>query len=143
MFSRYCMKLENDIMNTIEGEVVKVSVISFLGDIDREKGTIISKDSGCFGCSIKNKILVVERFRGSTVGTYVLYSLCRKGLAPKAIISIEPDPVVVAGAALCGIPLIYGISENFLSSISTDDKIRIEMDKGANEVCIVVEKDFL
>lgn len=139
MSSEYCLTIDIDLDNVVEGEVTKVSVLSFLGDIDKEKGIVISRDSGCYGCDVKDRVLVVEKFRGSTVGTYVLYSLCRRGVAPKAILCSEPDPVVIAGAILCKIPIIYGLPINFLSSISTGDRIRIEVRNG-KKICVFVEK---
>lgn len=137
MFNEYCVDQE-DVVEVVEGEVVKVSTLSFLGDVDKDRGVVVSVDSGCVGCSIAGKILVVERFRGSTVGTYVMYSLCRRGLAPKAILCSELDPVVVAGAALCGIPIIYGIPDKVLKQMESGDKVRI-VPKGV-KVCIVLEK---
>lgn len=139
MSAEYCLNIDVDIEGVIEGDAVKVSVLSFLGDVNKETGTIVSNESGCLGCSIANKILVIEKFRGSTVGTYVLYSLCKRGLGPKAILCFEPDPVVVAGAAICEIPMIYGVPMNVLRSISTDDKIMISM-KG-EKLCILLKKD--
>jgi len=141
MYIEHCV--ESDYLsldNTIEGEAVKAVVLSFLGDVDKNTGLITSIDSGCSGCGISKKILVVERFRGSTVGTYILYSLCKKGLGPRAILSIEPDPVVVAGAALCGIPMIYELPSNFVQSINTGDKVKIE--QRGKQVCIVVKKEY-
>ncbi|MEM1644351.1 MAG: DUF126 domain-containing protein [Ignisphaera sp.] len=138
MYTEYCLDIDVSIERVIEGVVVKVSALSFLGDVDKETGTIVSYDSGCFGCSIVNKILVVEKFRGSTVGTYILYSLCRKGLSPKAILCSEPDPVVVAGAAICEIPMVYAIPLDILQLISTGDRITISM-KG-DKLCISLKK---
>jgi predicted aconitase with swiveling domain len=135
--NEYCVDQE-DVVEVVEGEVVKVSTLSFLGDVDKDRGVVVSVDSGCVGCSIAGKILVVERFRGSTVGTYVMYSLCRRGLTPKAILCSELDPVVVAGAALCGIPIIYGIPDKVLKQMESGDKVRI-VPKGG-KVCIVLEK---
>ncbi|MEM4512951.1 MAG: DUF126 domain-containing protein [Ignisphaera sp.] len=140
MSAEYCLNIDVDIEKTVEGNAVKVSVLSFLGDVNKETGTIESNESGCPGCSITNKILVIERFRGSTVGTYVLYSLCKKGLGPKAILCFEPDPVVVAGAAICEIPMIYGLPMDVLQSITTGDKIIISM-KG-DKLCILIKKVF-
>lgn len=140
MSSESCIEMDLDICEAIEGEAIKVFELSFLGDVDKSNGVIISSDSGCLGCNIGGKILIVERFRGSTVGTYVLYSLCKKGVGPKAIICVDPDPVVVAGAALCGIPMVYGLPKQFIQRISTGDKVRIERRGGI--VCIKVEGGF-
>lgn len=136
MYNEYC--LDADVQDCIEGEAVKVLEISFLGDVDKNSGVISSADSGCRGCSISEKVLVVERFRGSTVGTYVLYSLCKKGLAPKAILCLEPDPVIVAGAVLCRIPVIYGLPKHIIQAIGTGDRIRIE--SRGEVVCLVIER---
>lgn len=140
MSLEYCIELDIDIDNVIEGEAIKVFELSFLGDVDKEKGVIISSDTGYKGYSINNKILVVEKFRGSTVGSYILYSLCKRGLGPKAILCTEPDPVVVAGASLCGIPMIYGLPRKFIQLISLNNRIRIH--RIGDKVCIVVEKGF-
>lgn len=140
MPSESCIDLDIDFDGVVEGEVVKVLEISFLGDVDRGRGVIVSSDSGCTGCDIRGKILVVEKFRGSTVGAYVLYSMCRRGVGPRAIVCIDPDPVIVAGAALCGIPIVYGLPKHFLQLISTGDTIRIE--KRGAAVCVAIRKGF-
>jgi hypothetical protein len=36
----------------------------------------------------------------------VLYSLTKKGIAPKAIINQSADPVIVVGAIIANIPMI-------------------------------------
>lgn len=136
MFNEYCLDI--DIQEPVEGEVVKVSEISFLGDVDKNSGVILSADSGCRGCSISGKVLVVERFRGSTVGTYILYSLCKKRLAPKAILCLEPDPVVVAGAVLCRIPMIYNLPKHLIQAMETGDRVKIE--RRGEKTCLVIEK---
>jgi len=52
--------------------------------------------------------------RGSTVGSYVLYSLSRRGLAPKCILSIKPDTITLVGCIIAEIPLAYGFPEEIL-----------------------------
>lgn len=140
MLNEYCLDMDIDIQEPVEGEIVKVLEISFLGDIDKDSGVILSADSGCRGCNISGKVLVVERFRGSTVGTYVLYSLCKKGLAPKAILCLEPDPVVVAGAVLCRMPMIYNLPKYLVQIMETGNRVRIERRGGT--ICLIMEKEF-
>lgn len=58
------------------------------------------------GESIAAKIFVFPRGKGSTVGSYTLYRLAKRGFAPKAMICLEADPVIAVGAVLAGIPLL-------------------------------------
>jgi len=120
----------------IEGKVIKINVLSFLGDIDKDTGLIVSEESGAKGSFIKDHILAVKRFRGSTVGTYIIYSLYKKGIAPKAIIMGRPDPVVLAGAVLCKIPIVYNIPDEILEHIETGSYIKITSTSNGVSICI-------
>lgn len=82
------------------GEIVVYrELVSPLGDIDPNTGHL----RGVGG--IKGKILVVKGFTGSTVGPYIVYSLKKRGIAPKALIVEQVDANVVASATLAEIPL--------------------------------------
>ncbi len=120
----------------VEGKVIKINTLSFLGDIDKDTGLIISEESGAKGSSIKDYILVVKRFRGSTVGTYIIYSLCKKGIIPKAIIMGRPDPVVLAGAILCRIPVVYNVSDKVIEYIESGSYIKIISTSNGILICI-------
>lgn len=123
-----------------EGEVLKLDALSFLGDIDSRTGTVVSEDTNTKGQCIKNKILIVKRFRGSTVGVYVLYSLCKNRLAPRAIVSEEPDPVVIAGIVLCNITGVFKVPKVAIEQIKNGDRIKIEpLDNGVR-ICVVKER---
>ncbi|MEM2389106.1 MAG: DUF126 domain-containing protein, partial [Ignisphaera sp.] len=88
MYTEYCIDIPNSkfIGDPTEGVALNLEVLSFLGDVDRRTGTIVSEDTKARGHQVKDRILIVKKFRGSTVGVYVLYSLCKNGLAPKAVI---------------------------------------------------------
>ncbi len=138
MYDEYCIDVPNTkiIGGSAEGEALKLKVLSFLGDVDSKTGTIISEDTGAIGHHIKDRILVIEKFRGSTVGVYVLYSLCRKRLAPKAIISNELDPVVIAGIVLCNIVGVFRVPENIMKLINNGDVVKIRPLENGARVCI-------
>ncbi len=80
--------------------------------------------------------MVVNRFRGSTVGVYVLYSLCKRGLAPKAILMVEPDTVVISGIILCNIIGVINISRELYEIIPDKAKIMIECGNSLARLCI-------
>ncbi|MCD6324058.1 MAG: DUF126 domain-containing protein [Desulfurococcales archaeon] len=82
------------------GEVMVIDHgISFLGDVDVEKGLIEGK------YRVSGKLLMFPHAVGSTVGSYVIYGLRAKGNAPKAIITGKEDPVTIIGCIISGIPL--------------------------------------
>ncbi len=88
---------------TVVGKPLVVTTpISFLGDVDADRGIL-----KLLGVSLVGKVLIADGFRGSTVGSYVLYALSKKGLAPKAIVFRKLDPVVVAGCVASSIPMAW------------------------------------
>lgn len=101
--------------------------ISFLGGIDPNTGKIVEKNHDLQGENIKDKILCFPSGHGSTVGSYVLYSLAKKNLAPKAIINQTADPVVVVGAIIAEIPMIDQID---IKQIPNNVEVEVDADKG-------------
>ncbi|MEM3612461.1 MAG: DUF126 domain-containing protein [Candidatus Bathyarchaeia archaeon] len=116
--------------------LVSAKPISFLGDVDPETGKIIEKRHDLFGESIKDKVLCFPHGHGSTVGSYVLYSLAKKGLAPKAIINYKADPVIVVGAVIANIPMVDQID---ISWIKNGDLIEVDAHKGTVKILKSVE----
>ena len=115
-----------------EGEaLVSKKALSFLGGVNPNTGRINEKDHDLYGRCIKDKILCFPHGHGSTVGSYVLYSLAKKKLAPKAIINQETDPVVVVGAIIAQIPMIAQIDIN---KIKTGNILVIDGDRGVVEI---------
>jgi predicted aconitase with swiveling domain len=101
--------------------------ISFLGGIDPADGKVIEKNHELCGACIKNKALCFPHGHGSTVGSYVLYSLAQHHMTPKAIINKTADPVIVVGAIIADIPMIAGID---VDRIKTGDLIEVDAHKG-------------
>jgi len=107
--------------------LVSTKPISFLGGVDPADGKIIDSNHDLFGLCSKDKVLCFPHGHGSTVGSYVLYSLSRKGLAPKAIVNQTADPVVVVGAIIANIPMIDRID---IELIKTGDLLEVDAEKG-------------
>ena len=101
--------------------------ISFLGGVDPADGKIVEKGHELYGACIKDKVLCFPHGHGSTVGSYVLYSLARNGLAPKAIVNQTADPVIVVGAIIADIPMIAQID---IRQIKTGDVVEVDACKG-------------
>ncbi|XRO76046.1 DUF126 domain-containing protein [Methanocaldococcus sp. 28A] len=114
----------------IEGiAIVSKKPFSFLGGVDKQ-GNIIDKDSDLYGQSLKGKIFVFPYGRGSTVGSYVIYGLAKKGIL-KGIVNKECEPIVATGAILGGIPLVDKIE---IEKIKTGDRIVVDGNKGVVKI---------
>ncbi|HII67025.1 MAG TPA: DUF126 domain-containing protein [Thermococcaceae archaeon] len=101
--------------------------LSFLGGVDPETGVIKDTESDIKGESIKEKILVFPRGKGSTVGSYVIYQLKKNGVAPAAIVVEEAETIVATGAIIAGIPMVDKID---ISKIKTGQIVEVDADKG-------------
>ncbi|NWG10171.1 DUF126 domain-containing protein [Candidatus Bathyarchaeota archaeon] len=107
--------------------LVSTKPISFLGGVDPADGKIIEKNHDLCGECVKGKVFCFPHGHGSTVGSYVLYSLAKKALAPKAIINQTADPVVVVGAIISNIPMTDQID---IKQIRSGDLLEVDADKG-------------
>ncbi|MCX8208812.1 MAG: dTMP kinase [Sulfolobales archaeon] len=101
--------------------VVYGKLLSPLGDIDASTGRLRS------GSRVSGKIVAVKGFTGSTVGPYVLYSLAKRGLAPRALVVEEVDVNSVTSAVISGIPLLK------IEKLTTLEKL---YSSGTRYVCV-------
>jgi predicted aconitase with swiveling domain len=107
--------------------LVSKKPISFLGGVDPAEGKIIEKKHDLCGECIKDKALCFPHGRGSTVGSYILYALAKRNMAPKAIINQIADPVVVVGAIIANIPMVDKID---ITKIESGDLLEVNATKG-------------
>lgn len=119
----------------VQGEAIVTSQpISFFGGLNPEKGTIIERGHELQGINVTGKILIFPRGKGSTVGSYVIYSMKKRGTAPVAIINIETEPIIATGCVIANIPLIDKLNENPIHVIKTGDWVEVFADEGIIEV---------
>ena len=119
----------------IKGEaLVTKEPISFNNGVDPTTGYVIEVGHELQGQSITGKILVFPVGKGSTGGTYVLYDLADRGLAPAAIINTRGDTVIVTGCVMGKIPLVHKCDKDPVANISTGDLVEIEPEKGLIKV---------
>lgn len=105
--------------------------ISFLGGVDPHSGIVIEKGHDLEGKCVKGVILCFPHGHGSTVGSYILYALAKKGLGPKAIVNRRADPVVVVGAIISEIPMIDQVA---LESLRTGDTLEVDGSEGTLKI---------
>lgn len=111
--------------------LVSTKPISFLGGVDPANGKIIEKKHDLYGKCIKDKVLCFPHGHGSTVGSYVLYSLAKQKLAPKVIVNQTADSVVVVGAIIADIPMIDQID---IRQIKTGDTVEVDAYTGVIKI---------
>ena len=115
------VKLKPIVGGNATGEVVKVERLSFYGEVDPRKGVLVAD-----GREVRDKILVIGTSRGSTVGSYIIYGLKYYGNAPKAIIMIKSEPIVITGAVIAGIPLYEGLAREVFEMLSDGDEVEVD-----------------
>jgi predicted aconitase with swiveling domain len=111
--------------------LVSAKPISFLGGVDPADGRIVEKNHDLCGECVKDRVLCFPHGHGSTVGSYVLYSLAKKGLAPVAIVNQTADPVVVVGAIIADVPMVDQVD---IEKIRTGDTVEVDAYKGTVKI---------
>jgi predicted aconitase with swiveling domain len=115
-----------------EGEaIVSTEGISFYGGVEPETGKVVEKDHPLEGQSVKGKVLVFPTGKGSTVGSYALYDMKKRGNAPAAIINKEIETIVAVGAIISEIPCLDQID---IQKIKNGDRVKVDADKGTVEI---------
>jgi len=110
--------------------LVSKEAISFLGGCDLRTGVVIEEGHALYGESIAGTVLIFPEGKGSTVGSFSLYVMAKRGVAPKAIINIRRDSIVIIGGIISGIPIVDGCDSNPLEAIRTGDMVEVDADNG-------------
>ena len=121
-------------MVTLKGRIIKEGraqgtalvspePIGFLGGVDPETGLVVEKGHPLEGQSVAGRVLVFPTGKGSTVGSYTLYRLAKKGLAPAAILNAQSEPIVAVGAIISDIPMVDQVD---IGQIATGDQVSVE-----------------
>ena len=67
---------------------------------------------------------------GSSSGSYRLLHLSEQGTAPAAIVNVQANAVVTAGAVLGDIPLIHRLAPDPLHAIRSGDDVEVDAARG-------------
>ncbi len=74
--------------------------LSLWGGLDPESGEIIDRRHPASGVNVAGVVLLMPIGRGSSSASSILLEAVRTGMAPAAIITAEPDPILALGAAV-------------------------------------------
>ncbi|MCX8183330.1 MAG: DUF126 domain-containing protein [Crenarchaeota archaeon] len=104
--------------------------ISFFGGVDPSTGVIVEKNHPLEGVNLCRRILAVPSSKGSTVGSYVIYGLAKRGVAPSGVILGQEDNIISAGAILGGIPVVLADMRKILSSFENGETVILDARRG-------------
>ena len=101
--------------------------VSFLGDVDIKSGRIVGDLPSARNANVKGTVLVFPYTSGSAGAWRFLYQLYKHGNHPVALVTeAVPDPSVVQGAILAGIPIVCSPAEPVL--VTNGTRLAIEAD---------------
>ena len=111
--------------------LVSSQPFSFWGDLDPVTGKIIDPRSELFGESIRDKVFIYPRGRGSSTTSAILLEAVRCSNAPSAIINVEIEPILALGALVA--QEVYGktvpmlaVSEDIFHRLNTGDYLIVD-----------------
>ncbi len=115
------------VAGTAEGQaLVTREGIAFNLGVDERTGLVIEAGHELEGQSVAGKIVICPSGKGSSAGSFSLLQLAARGLAPAAIINIQAEAVIVAGAVLAKIPLVHRLDVDPTAAIMNGQRIRVD-----------------
>lgn len=114
-----------------EGEaIVSRQALGFNHGVDLETGRIKEIGHELEGQSIKGKVFLFPRAKGSTGGSCIVYQLGLSEGAPAAIINLNTETIVAVGAILCGLPVVDRLEEDPFENIEDGDYVKVDATNG-------------
>ncbi len=120
--------------------IVSNQPFGFWQGIDPQTGLVIDKRHDLCGTSLKDKAFVFPYGRGSTGTPGIFLEAVRNGCAPRAIVNVESEPMIVACAVLAeaflkvSIPVVDGLPGAPADVLRTGDLVRIDGTSGTIEI---------
>ncbi len=104
--------------------------LSFIGGVDPVTGVIQDSLSDCYGQSLAEKVFVFPFGKGSSGAGLVLLELARVGKAPKALVNLRTDTVLLTG------PLVMREFYKIEMPVVNVDEVGMETLSKASEVTV-------
>jgi phosphomecalonate degydratase small subunit len=106
--------------------LVSTEPVSFYGGVDLDTGRVAESGHPLEGQSLAGRVLVIPRGKGSTVGSWAILRLGRKGLGPAAILCERCETIVAVGVILAEIPCVDGLD---ITQIQTGQTVTVDGDR--------------
>ena len=109
--------------------LVSAEAVSFLGDVDIRSGRVVDDLPSVRNASLRGTVLIMPYTRGSAGAWRFLYQLFKHDNHPVAIVTnAVPDPSVVQGAILAGIPIVCEPQSLIEAQIANGQRVEIEVE---------------
>jgi predicted aconitase with swiveling domain len=124
------------VSGTAEGSaLVAREGIAFNLGVDERTGVVIEPGHPLEGQSVAGRVVVCPGGKGSSAGSFSLLQLAARGLAPAAIVNVQAEAVIIAGAVLARIPLVHRLDIDPTTAIESGQRLRV--DGAAGEVRVL------
>jgi predicted aconitase with swiveling domain len=111
--------------------LVAEEAISFLGDVDIRTGRIVGDLPSIRNASVRGRVLIFPYTRGSAGAWRFLYQLFKHKNHPVALVTdTVPDPSVVQGAILGGIPIACEPAEKLRGLVENGAMVGVQVEGG-------------
>ena len=121
------LKCHVGIGGVVEGEaLVADDNFSARYDLDRIKGVFSRPNHALAGQSYKDKILVFNTAKGGVASAWMLHEMKSRGIAPKAILFNNVNPILAQGAALANMALCDRFADGDVTQlIRSGDRVTV------------------
>lgn len=100
---------------------------SFVGGADPRTGRLLDADEPSKARRLAGRVFAFPTGKGSTVGSYVLYGLARRGRGPAALVNERAEAIVATGAILADVPMVDRVD---LGAFASGDRAVVDADRG-------------
>ena len=117
---------------TVSGEaLVTDDNFSARYDLDRIKGIFSRPQHKLAGQSYVDKIMVFNTAKGGVASAWMLHEMKSRGIAPKAILFNNVNPILAQGAALAEMAICDRFADGDVTQlIKTGDRVTVNPDRG-------------
>ena len=96
-------------------------------DLDRIRGVFSRPEHKLIGQSYVNKILVLNESKGGVASAWMLYEMCSRNLAPKAILFNKANTILAQGSALANLTICDRFEDGDITVLlKTDDQVIVD-----------------
>jgi predicted aconitase with swiveling domain len=113
--------------SVVDGEaLVSAHGFSPRYDLDRWSGVVTRAGHDLEGVSLVNKVCFFVSAKGGIAAGWAFHDLKTKGIAPRALVFGEVNPVMVQGAIFAGLTLADGLSPSDADALATGMWVRVD-----------------
>ncbi len=107
-------------------------------DLDRIQGIFSRPQHKLAGQSYVDRIMVFNTAKGGVASAWMLHEMVSRGVAPKAILFNQVNPILAQGAALANMAMCDRFADGDVTAlIRSGDRVTVKPDQGL----VIVERD--